>query len=181
MKLDPLALQAERRILLIRRQRVMLDYDLAVLYGVETRALKQAVRRNLNRFPPDFMFELTGDEVRLMVSQTVIPGLGKLGGAAPMAFTEQGVAMLSSVLRSPRAVQVNIAIMRAFVRLREMLLTNADLAHKLADLEQKYDAQFKVVFDAIRQLMAPPPAPPKPEIGFHVKEDAVPYRTRKRS
>ena len=159
----------------------MLDYDLAVLYGVETRALKQAVRRNLNRFPPDFMFELTGDEVRLMVSQTVIPGLGKLGGAAPMAFTEQGVAMLSSVLRSPRAVQVNIAIMRAFVRLREMLLTNADLAHKLADLEQKYDAQFKVVFDAIRQLMAPPPAPPKPEIGFHVKEDAVPYRTRKRS
>ena len=127
------------------------------------------------------MFELTGDEVRLMVSQTVIPGLGKLGGAAPMAFTEQGVAMLSSVLRSPRAVQVNIAIMRAFVRLREMLLTNADLAHKLADLEQKYDAQFKVVFDAIRQLMAPPPAPPKPEIGFHVKEDAVPYRTRKRS
>ena len=127
------------------------------------------------------MFELTGDEVRVMVSQTVIPGLGKLGGAAPMAFTEQGVAMLSSVLRSLRAVQVNIAIMRAFVRLREMLLTNADLARKLAGLEQKYDAQFKVVFDAIRQLMAPPPAPPKPEIGFHVKEDAVPYRTRKHS
>jgi hypothetical protein len=119
------------------------------------------------------MFELTADEVRVMVSQTVIPGLGKLGGAAPMAFTEQGVAMLSSVLRSPRDVQVNIAIRRAFVRLREMLLTNADLARKLADLEQKYDAQFKVVFDAIRQLMTPPPAPPKPEIGFHVKEDAV--------
>jgi hypothetical protein len=98
----------------------------------------------------------------------------------PYAFTEQGVAVLSSVLRSPRAVQVNIAIMRAFVRLREMLLTNADLARKLADLEEKYDAQFKVVFDAIRQLMAPPPAPAKPEIGFHVKEDAVPYRTRKR-
>jgi hypothetical protein len=180
MKLDPLAQQAERRILLIRRQRIMLDYDLAALYGLETRALKQAVRRNLNRFPSDFMFELTADEVRVMVSQTVIPGLGKLGGAAPMAFTEQGVAMLSSVLRSPRAVQVNIAIMRAFVRLREMLLTNSDLARKLADLEQKYDAQFKAVFDAIRQLMAPPPAPPKPEIGFHVKEEAVPYRTRKR-
>jgi hypothetical protein len=98
-----------------------------------------------------------------------------------MAFTEQGVAMLSSVLRSPRAVQVNIAIMRAFVRLREMLLTNADLARKLADLEQKYDAQFKVVFDAIRQLMTPPPAPPKPEIGFHVKEDAVRYRVRKKN
>ena len=181
MKLDPLALQAERRILLIRRQRIMLDYDLAALYGVQTRALKQAVRRNLNRFPSDFMFELTADEVRVMVSQTVIPSLGKLGGAAPMAFTEQGVAMLSSVLRSPRAVQVNIAIMRAFVRLREMLLTNADLARKLADLEQKYDAQFKVVFDAIRQLMTPPPAPPKPEIGFHVKEDAVRYRVRKKN
>ena len=96
-----------------------------------------------------------------------------------MAFTEQGVAMLSSVLRSPRAVLVNIAIMRAFVRLREMLLTNADLARKLADLERKYDSQFKAVFDAIRQLMAPPPPqPPRPEIGFHVKEDAVPYRTR---
>jgi hypothetical protein len=98
-----------------------------------------------------------------------------------MAFTEQGVAMLSSVLRSPRAVQVNIAIMRAFVRLREMLLTNAGLARKLADLEQKYDAQFKVVFDAIRQLMTPPPVPPKPEIGFHVKEDAVRYRVRKKN
>jgi hypothetical protein len=126
------------------------------------------------------MFELAGDEVADMVSQTVIPGLGKLGGARPMAFTEQGVAMLSSVLRSPRAVQVNIAIMRAFVRLRELLLSNADLARKLAELEAKYDAQFKVVFDAIRQLMAPPPAPPKPEIGFHVKEDAVPYRARTR-
>ena len=89
--------------------------------------------------------------------------------------------MLSSVLRSPRAVQVNIAIMRAFVRLREMLLTNADLARKLAALEAKYDSQFKAVFDAIRQLMAPPPAPPKPEIGFHVKEDAIPYRTRKKA
>ena len=97
-----------------------------------------------------------------------------------MAFTEQGVAMLSSVLRSRRAVQVNIAIMRAFVRLREMLLSNADLARKLADLEQKYDSQFRAVFEAIRQLMAPPPAPPKPEIGFHVKEDAAPYRVRVR-
>ncbi len=181
MKTDALALQAERRILLVRQQRVMLDYDLAALYGVETRALKQAVRRNLNRFPVDFMFELTGDEVAAMVSQSVIPGLGKLGGAVPMAFTEQGVAMLSSVLRSPRAVQVNIAIMRAFVRLREMLLSNADLARKLADLERKYDSQFKVVFDAIRQLMAPPPPAPKPEIGFHVKEDAIPYRTKRKA
>ena len=127
------------------------------------------------------MFELADSEVAAMVSQNVILGLGKLGGARPMAFTEQGVAMRSSVLRSRRAVQVNIAIMRAFVRLREILLTNADLARKLADLEQKYDSQFQAVFDAIRQLMAPSPAPPRDEIGFHVKEDTVPYRTRKRS
>jgi len=100
---------------------------------------------------------------------------------APYAFSEQGVAMLSSVLRSPRAVQVNIAIVRAFVRLREMLLTNAGLARKLADLERKYDSQFRVVFDAIRQLMAPPPAPPKPEIGFHVREEAAPYRISRRA
>jgi hypothetical protein len=177
---SPLAIQAERRILLIRQQRVLLDYDLAALYGVETRALKQAVRRNRERFPEDFMFELADRELTDMVSQNVIPGMGKLGGARPMAFTEHGVAMLSSVLRSRRAVQVNIAIMRAFVRLRGMLLTNAELARKLADLEQKYDAQFKVVFDAIRQLMAPPPAPPKPEIGFHVREDVVPYRIARR-
>src|SRR5689334_13022415 len=135
MKTDALAVQAERRILLIRKQRVILDYHLATLYGVETRALKQAVRRNANRFPEDFMFELAKEEMDALVSQNVIPGLGKLGGARPMAFTEQGVAMLSSVLRSPRAVQVNISIMRAFVRLRELLLTNADLARKLAELE----------------------------------------------
>jgi hypothetical protein len=175
----------------------MLDYDLAALYGVEARALNQAVKRNLARFPADFMFQLTpaeADDIRRLVSQSVIPAPGEPSNSSqtvmssrkhrgrsyrPYAFTEQGVAMLSSVLRSPRAVLVNIAIMRAFVRLREMLLTNADLARKLADLERKYDSQFKVVFDAIRQLMAPPPPqPPRPEIGFHVKEDAVPYRTR---
>jgi hypothetical protein len=181
MKTDPLALQAERRILLIRQHRVMLDYDLAALYGVETRALKQAVRRNLDRFPADFMFELADNEVGALVSQNVIPGRGQLGGARPMAFTEQGVAMLSSVLRSPRAVQVNIAVMRAFVRLREMLLTNAELARKLADLERKYDSQFKAVFDAIRQLMAPPPPQaPRRQIGFHVKEDVTSYRTMRK-
>ena len=144
----------------------MLDFDLAELYGVETRALKQAVRRNLDRFPADFMFELSTAEIKNLVSQTVIPTRGKLGGATPMAFTEQGVAMLSSVLRSPRAVQVNIAIMRTFVRLREMLLSNVELARKLATLENKYDAQFKVVFDAIRELMLPPD-PPRRKIGFH--------------
>ena len=197
MKTDPLALQAERHILLIRQHRVMLDYDLAALYGVEARALNQAVKRNLARFPADFMFRLTpaeADDIRRLVSQSVIPAPGEPSNSSqtvmssrkhrgrsyrPYAFTEQGVAMLSSVLRSPRAVLVNIAIMRAFVRLREMLLTNADLARKLADLERKYDSQFKAVFDAIRQLMAPPPPqPPRPEIGFHVKEEAVPYRTR---
>ena len=144
----------------------MLDFDLAKLYGVETRALKQAVRRNSDRFPADFMFELSAAEIKNLVSQTVIPTRGKLGGATPMAFTEQGVAMLSSVLRSPRAVQVNIAIMRTFVRLREMLLSNAEFARKLAALENKYDAQFKVVFDAIRELMLPPD-PPRRKIGFH--------------
>ncbi len=158
--------KVERRIFLVRSQKVMLDFDLAELYGVETRALKQAVRRNLDRFPADFMFELSTPEIKNLVSQTVIPTRGKLGGATPYAFTEQGVAMLSSVLRSPRAVQVNIAIMRTFVRLREMLLSNAELARQLAALENKYDAQFKVVFDAIRELMLPPD-PPRRKIGFH--------------
>lgn len=166
MKSKALLTQVEQRILLIRGQNVILDFDLAELYHVETRALKQAVRRNPDRFPADFMFELSPAEVETLVSQTVIPTRGKLGGATPMAFTEQGVAMLSSVLRSPRAVQVNIAIMRAFVRLREMLMSNPDLARKLLALENKYDAQFRVVFDAIRELMEGPPPPPKPRIGF---------------
>ncbi len=170
MREDALALKAERRILLIRSQRVILDFDLADLYRVETRSLKQAVRRNADRFPEDFMFELEPREIAALVSQNVIPGRGQLGGAVPMAFTEQGVAMLSSVLRSPRAVHVNIGIMRAFVRLRELLLTNADLARKLNALETKYDAQFKVVFDAIRRLMTPPPDPPKRRIGFNAEE-----------
>lgn len=170
MNADAIALQAERRILLLRSQRVMLDFELAELYGVETRALKQAVKRNAGRFPADFMFELTDEEIESLVSQSVIPGRGKLGGSMPFAFTEQGVAMLSSVLRSQRAVQVNIAIMRAFVRLRELLATNADLARKLEAMEKKYDSQFKVVFDAIKALMTPaPPPPPAPrkELGFH--------------
>jgi len=165
MTADALAIQAERRIYLVRGQKVMLDYDLADLYAVETRALKQAVRRNPGHFPDDFMFTLAEEEIDLLVSQNVIPGRGKLGGAVPMAFSGQGVAMLSSVLRSSRAVQVNIAIMRAFVRLREMLLGNAELSRKLADLENKYDAQFKMVFDAIRQLMTPPEKPRR-RIGF---------------
>ena len=173
-----LALQAEKRILLLREQKVMLDFHLAELYAVETRALKQAVRRNPERFPPDFMFELKREEIENLVSQNVIPGLGKLGGATPMAFTEQGVAMLSSVLRGDRAVQVNIAIMRAFVRLREMLGTNADLARKLEEIERKYDGQFRMVFDAIRQLMAPSSQPAR-ELGFHTIPPAKPAKPSK--
>ena len=161
-----LVLRAEQHIVLLRGQRVMLDFHLAALYAVETRALKQAVRRNFDRFPGDFMIELTQQEVDEMVSQNVIPGLGKLGGAIPMAFTEQGVAMLSGVLRGNLAVQVNIAIMRAFVHLRQMLDSHADLAQKLDEMEQKYDGQFSLVFDAIRQLMAPPATTTR-EMGFH--------------
>jgi len=166
VKSKALLVRVEQRIFPVRGHSVMLDFDLADLYGVETRALKQAVRRNLARFPADFMFELSAAEIKNLVSQTVIPTRGKLGGATPMAFTQEGVAMLSSVLRSARAVQVNIAIMRAFVRLREMLMSNADLARKLLALENKYDAQFKIVFDAIRELMEGPPPSPKPRIGF---------------
>lgn len=166
MKESGLALRVENRIYLIRGEKVMLDFELAVLYGVETRALKQAVSRNNDRFPSDFMFRLTWREAERLVSQNVIPSRGKFGGASPMAFTEQGVAMLSSVLRSKRAVQVNIAIMRAFVRLREMLLSNADLARKLNALEKKYDARFRIVFDAIRELMIPV-EPSLRRIGFH--------------
>jgi hypothetical protein len=156
----------ERRILLIRGNKVMLDRDLAALYGVPTRELKQAVRRNIERFLEDFMFILTREEFENWRSQFVISKSDRMGlRHAPMAFTEQGVAMLSSVLNSPRAVKVNIEIMRAFVLLRQMLSTHADLARKLDALERKYDAQFKVVFDAIRQLMTPP-EPKKEVIGL---------------
>ncbi len=159
----------EREILVLRRHRVILDEQLAPLYGVVVKVLNQAVKRNRERFPEDFMFQLTAEETALLRSQTLTLKPSRGRGAhrkyRPYAFTEQGVAMLSSVLRSPRAVQVNIEIMRAFVRLRRMLQENADLARKLAALEKKYDAQFKVVFDAIRELMEPPVEAPRP-IGF---------------
>jgi hypothetical protein len=156
----------ERAILLLRGQKVMLSPDLASLYGVEPRALVQAVKRNRSRFPEDFMFQLTKDELGNLKSQIVTSTWGGARRAPPYAFTEQGVAMLSSVLRSRRAVLVNIEIMRAFVRMRQMLAAHADLARKLDALEKKYDAQFKVVFDAIRQLMEPPPQPKRGRIGF---------------
>jgi len=159
----------EKAILLVRRQKVMLDADLAGLYGVETRVLVQAVKRNLERFPEDFMFQLSREEFAVLRSQSVTSS--DWGGRRypPYAFTEQGVAMLSSVLRSQRAIQVNIEIMRAFIRLRQMLASHAELARKLDALEKKYDAQFKDVFEAIRQLMAPPEQQRR-AIGFR-KED----------
>ncbi len=161
-------------ILLVRGHKVLLSNDLAILYGVEVRALVQAVKRNVERFPDDFMFQLTAEEFEILKSQNVISSLEGWGGArraAPYAFTEQGVAMLSSVLRSPRAVAVNVEIMRTFVRLRQMLASHTELARKLDALENKYDAQFKVVFDAIRQLMTPPEPKPRRRIGFRIDPD----------
>jgi hypothetical protein len=154
----------QQAILVLRGCRVMLDFDLARLYGVGTKDLKRAVKRNLDRFPDDFMFELSDAELIDLRCQF---GTSRWGGRRyhPFAFTEQGVAMLSSVLRSARAVRVNIEIMRAFVRLRAMLSSHDELARKLAALEKRYDANFKAVFDAIRQLMAPP-APRRRPIGF---------------
>jgi hypothetical protein len=174
----------EGKILLVRGHKVMLDRDLAALYGVETRALNQAVKRNIERFPEDFMFALTRDEIT-GISQSVT-SFSPTGHSSlkfsknVMAFTEYGIAMLSSVLNSPRAIQVNIQIMRTFGKLREMIATHKDLASKLFELEKKYDAQFKVVFDAIRELMVRP-EPNKRKIGFIAREGRAIDRTlRKR-
>jgi ORF6N domain len=167
----------EDSIFVIRGVRVMLSTHLAQLYHVEARTLVQAVNRNRRRFPSDFMFQLTTAEWENLKSQFVISSWGGLRRSTPYAFTEQGIAMLSSVLKNSRAVQVNIEIMRAFVRLRQMLASNAELARKLDALEKKYDAQFKVVFDAIRQLMAPPERKRR-KIGFLVEEKAAAYGRR---
>ena len=153
-------------ILIIRDQKVMLDADLAELYEVETGALTRAVRRNKARFPSDFMFQLSRQEFDDLKRQSGISSGWGGRRYPPYAFTEQGVAMLSSVLHSKRAVQVNIEIMRTFVKLRQILATHADLARKLTALEKKYDMQFKAVFDAIRELMAPPRPKKKHPIGF---------------
>ena len=159
--------RVERAIYLIRGERVMLDRDLAILYEVTTAALNRAVRRNRDRFPEDFMFQLTAAEVTQLNRSQIVIGSEKHRDPRfrPYAFTEQGVSMLSSVLRSKRAVQVNIEIMRAFLKLRQMLASNAELTRRVNELESKYNRQFKVVFDAIRQLMAPPIHGRK-EIGF---------------
>ncbi|MGI9026408.1 MAG: ORF6N domain-containing protein [Burkholderiaceae bacterium] len=149
----------------IRGMRVMLSHDLAELYGVEVKVLLQSMRRNLERFPDDFAFRLTNQEFAILRSQIVTSSWGG-SRYLPYAFTEQGVAMLSSVLRSDRAIAVNIEIMRTFVKLRSMLESNKELAKKLATLEAKYDSQFAIVFEAIRELMTPPVAPKKKPIGF---------------
>jgi hypothetical protein len=157
----------EKKILLIRGEKVMLDSDLAGLYEVSVKVLNQAIKRNIGRFPEDFMFQLTKEENESLRSQivTLKKGRGEHRKYLPCVFTEQGVAMLSSVLNSERAINVNIAIMRAFVNLRKMIASHKDLARKLDALEKKYDAQFKVVFDVIRQLMIPPEKH-KRKIGF---------------
>ena len=185
----------QRAIYLLRGEKVMLDSDLAMLHGVSTKVLNRAVKRNANRFPEDFMVQLSAEELEALrcqigPSNASTPasrsGPGRGGRRyLPYAFTEQGVAILSTVPRSERAVLVNIAIMRAFVQLRQVLGSHAELARKLTELEQRiegHDTAIRSLFDAIRQLMAPPaPDQPPKEIGFHVKEDAVPYRTGRRN
>jgi hypothetical protein len=196
--------QIVRQIFYFRGEKVLLDFDLAALYGVATKALNQAVKRNRERFPDDFMFQLTAEEVLILRSQTVTSSQQATGNQEitknwsqivtssrkyrrtkyrPYAFTEEGIAMLSSVLKSKRAVKVNIAIMRAFVRLRRMLETNRELAKKFAELEKrvgKHDEEIAAILEAIRQLMGPPEKPRR-EIGFHVRENAPRYRARKRA
>jgi len=165
MKASPVATERiERSILVLRGHKVMLDADLATLYDVPTKVLVQAVKRNLERFPQDFMFQLEKQELAILRSQSVTSSWGGRR-YPPYAFTEQGVAMLSTVLKSPRAIAVNIEIMRAFVRLRLILSSNKELARRLDQLEAKTDAKFKVVFEAIRELMTPP-EPKKRPIGF---------------
>jgi len=173
----------QKQIFLLRGQKVMLSQHLAALYGVEVKVLNQAVKRNRARFPDDFMFQISPNEFENLKSQIVTSSWGGVRRALPYAFTEQGVAMLSTVLRSERAIQVNIAIIRAFVQLRHILSTHTELARKLSELEQRiegHDTAIRSLFEAIRQLMAPPAPEPKPEIGFHVREESIPYRAKPR-
>lgn len=164
--------RVESKILIIRGQKVMLDRDLAKLYEVPTRRLNEQVKRSMKRFPEDFMFQLTKEEMENWKSQIAISNSVKMGlRRRPYAFTEQGVAMLSSVLNSKRAIQANIQIMRAFTKLREMLLTHKDLKIKIEAMEEKYDQWFKIVFDAIRQLLEPPAKSATSAIGFKGRED----------
>jgi hypothetical protein len=170
---DALSIQVERRILLIRGQKVLLDADLAQLYGISTSRFNQAIKRNLDRFPEDFLFQLNGEEVNSLRSQIVIlkTGRGQHRKYRPYAFTEHGAIMAATVLNSARAIAMSVEVVRAFVRLRELLLSNAELSRKLDELESKYDEQFRVVFDAIRQLMSKEEMP-KRRIGFNEGEEA---------
>ncbi len=172
----------ENKILLFRGREVMLDKDLAELYGVKSIALRQQVKRNIKRFPEDFMFQLTQEEAEFLVSQNVIPSKRSLGGYLPYVFSEQGVAMLSSVLNSEQAIMVNIQIMRAFTRIKGILGTHKELKRKIEDMESKYDQQFQTVFEAIRQLLEPPAAPEKPKrrIGFVGWDGKQQNRNKKR-
>lgn len=173
--------RVEARILMLRGQKVLLDRDLAELYGIETKTLKQAVKRNIERFPEDFAFLLDREEVAILRSQIVTSSGEGWGGTryAPMAFTEQGVAMLSSILRSPQAVAINIEIMRTFVRLRRILESNKELAHRLEELESECGQKFRIVFEALDTLLAPPEKKSNP-IGFHVREEPGEYKVKKR-
>jgi len=157
------------KILIIRGKRIMLDSDLAVLYGVKTGRLNEQVTRNIKRFPEDFMFQLTKEEVLNLKSHFATSSWGGVR-KLPRVFTQEGVAMLSGVLNSERAVMVNIQIMRAFTQLRRMLLTNVDLRRKIEEIEKKYDKQFAIVFQAIKQLLDPPPLKRKPPIGFSLDQ-----------
>ena len=174
------AVNVERRILSIRGQRVLLDADLAALYGVSTRALNQAVKRNRDRFPEDFMFRLTVAEKAEVITNCDHLRPLRFSPSLPHAFTEHGAIMLASLLNTQIAVEASVQIVRAFVRLRDILATHKDLARKLEELEKKYDAQFKVVFDTIRQLMAPP-ANPRRSIGFKVEEARPRYGRPRRA
>jgi hypothetical protein len=157
------------RIFILRGKKIMFDFDLASLYQIETRALKQQVRRNMERFPEDFMFVLSDPEMNRMVSQNVIPSKSYFGGAMPMAFTELGVAMLSSILKSKQAILVNISIMRAFVNLRRLIDSNRELAGRVDLLEEKYDRTFSQVFEAIRELIGIKNEPME-KIGFKIPD-----------
>jgi hypothetical protein len=168
----------EKKIFLIRQQKVMLEFHLAELYGVEVKALKRTVRRNIDRFPEDFMFEINRDEYNSLRYHFGTLKRGKHTKYLPFAFTELGVAMLSSVLRSKRAIHVNIEIMRAFVKLRKLLASHKDLERKLNELESGYDSKFKIVFDALRELMKPPERTKRP-LGFRVGEKRAVYKAKK--
>lgn len=161
--------QIEKYIYLLRGRKVMLSTDLAILYEVEPRVLIQAVKRNMERFPDDFMFQLSDEEFENLKSQYVTSKRGGIRRAKPYAFTEQGVAMLSSILKSNRAIEVNIQIMRVFVKLRQMIYSHSELVKKIEEMEKKYDDQFRIVFDAIKELMKPLQKPRR-KIGFNVDE-----------